>query len=295
MADGVTPVVSPDQNSGKKTNPTNDLDSQSLCITTGILTDLKEDIRRLKAELEMKDALLSKFMDVSFAQSKRLTSLSAALQDTAPWDPSTCAHPSSSSTPRQRSLDEEVVVRRSRMRSDETRKPPVLSLSNRFSGLAADSPAPSAAVTAAQTPPDLGSTMDFPALRRDATEIPKEDGRIAACSNPDRGSRITAKAPSGSDERLDLPASSRAPASSSRRRILKEAEGSCPLPFQQGSGLAAADGPPAASCSCLLLSRDTRGCVSENERGGVVWALTARWNGAHGALPVAQHQDHRCL
>uniref|UniRef100_A0A3P9KUQ3 SGNH hydrolase-type esterase domain-containing protein n=1 Tax=Oryzias latipes TaxID=8090 RepID=A0A3P9KUQ3_ORYLA len=109
------------------------------------------------------------------------------------------------------------------MRSDETRKPPVLSLSNRFSGLAADSPAPSSAITAAQTPPDLGSTVDFPALRRDATEIPKEDGRIAACSNPDRASRITAKAPSGSDERLDLPASSRAPASSSRRRILKEA------------------------------------------------------------------------
>uniref|UniRef100_A0A8C7WWQ3 SGNH hydrolase-type esterase domain-containing protein n=1 Tax=Oryzias sinensis TaxID=183150 RepID=A0A8C7WWQ3_9TELE len=36
-------------------------------------------------------------------------------------------------------------------------------------------------------------------------------------------SGITAKAPSGSDERLDLPASSRAPASSTRRRILKEA------------------------------------------------------------------------
>ncbi|XP_078793871.1 uncharacterized protein LOC144987930 [Oryzias latipes] len=185
-----------------------------------MIIDLKEDIRRLKAELEMKDAHLSRFMDVSFAQSKRLSSLSAALQDTAPWDPSTCPWPSSFLTPKKRSLDEEVVVRRPRRRrSDETRKAPVLSLSNRFS----DSPAPSAAVTAAQTPPDFGSTMHFPALRRDATVIPKEDGRIAACSNLDRASGITAKAPSGSDERLDLPASSRAPASSSRRRILKEA------------------------------------------------------------------------
>uniref|UniRef100_A0A3P9JMZ9 SGNH hydrolase-type esterase domain-containing protein n=1 Tax=Oryzias latipes TaxID=8090 RepID=A0A3P9JMZ9_ORYLA len=224
MADGETAVVSPDQNLGKNPNPTNDLVSQSLSKATGMITDLKEDIRRLKAELEMKDALLSRFMDVSFAQSKRLSSLSAALQDTAPWDPSTCPRPSSFSTPKQRSLDEEVVVRRPRRRrSDETRKAPLLSLSNRFSGLDADSPAPSAAFTAAQTPPDLGSTMDFPALRRDATVIPKEDGRIAACSNPDRASGITAKAPSGSDERLDLPASSRAPASSTRRRILKEA------------------------------------------------------------------------
>ncbi|XP_023817583.1 scavenger receptor cysteine-rich type 1 protein M130-like [Oryzias latipes] len=81
-------------------------------------------------------------------------------------------------------------------------------------------------VTTAQTPPDLGFTVDFPALRREATEIPKEDGCIAACSNPDRASRITAKAPSsGSDRRLqlDIPASLWAPSSSSRRRILKEA------------------------------------------------------------------------
>uniref|UniRef100_A0A3P9K030 SGNH hydrolase-type esterase domain-containing protein n=1 Tax=Oryzias latipes TaxID=8090 RepID=A0A3P9K030_ORYLA len=231
MADGMIAVVSPDQTSAKITaknpNPNYDLDSQSLSTASGIITDLKEDIRRLRVELEMKDALLSKFMDVSYAQSKRLSCLSAALQDTAPWDPSTCIRPSSSSTPKQRSLDEEVVVRRPRRSSDETRRrPPVLSLSNRFASLAPDSPAPSSATTAAQTPPDLGSTLDFPALRRYATVIPEEDGRIVACSNPDEASRITAKAPpSGSDERprLEPPASSRAPAPSSRRRILKEA------------------------------------------------------------------------
>ncbi|XP_024128430.1 uncharacterized protein LOC112146695, partial [Oryzias melastigma] len=208
---------------------TNDLDSRILGQTSAIITDLKEDIRRLKAELEMKDALLSKFMEVSFVQSKRLTSLSAALQDTAPWDPSTCPRPSSFSTPKQRSLDEDVVVRLPRRSFDETQKPVPLSLSNRFASLAVDSPGPPAANTAALFPPDLGSIVDFPALQKEAAEIPVEHGRTAASSDPARAPRITTKASSAPDRhyKLDLPASSwpttSSSTSSSRRRILKEA------------------------------------------------------------------------
>uniref|UniRef100_A0A3B3CQN2 Uncharacterized LOC112139390 n=1 Tax=Oryzias melastigma TaxID=30732 RepID=A0A3B3CQN2_ORYME len=228
MADGgaaAAAAMSPDADPGKTPNKTNELDSKFLGKAAVIITDLKDDIRRLKAELEMKDALLSKFMDVSFAQSKQLTSLSAALQDTAPWDPSTCPRPSSFSTPKQRSLDEEVVVRLPRGSFDETQKPPLLSLSNRFASLASDAPAPSAANTAAQIPPDLGSVMEFPALRRDATEIPTEHGRTAAGSNPACAPRISAKASSSPDthRQLELPASSRSATSSSRRRMLKEA------------------------------------------------------------------------
>uniref|UniRef100_A0A3B3DE05 ferroxidase n=1 Tax=Oryzias melastigma TaxID=30732 RepID=A0A3B3DE05_ORYME len=146
-------------------------------------------------------------MEVSFVQSKRLTSLSAALQDTAPWDPSTCPRPSSFSTPKQRSLDEDVVVRLPRRSFDETQKPVPLSLSNRFASLAVDSPGPPAANTAALFPPDLGSIVDFPALQKEAAEIPVEHGRTAASSDPARAPRITTKASSAPDRhyKLDLP------------------------------------------------------------------------------------------
>lgn len=100
---------------------------------------------RLRAELDMKDGLLSKFMYVSFAQSKRFTLLKAAFQDTVSWDPSTCARPSSFFTPKDKSLDEEEVVRRPRGRFDETQKPPLLCLLNHFASLAANTLAPSAA------------------------------------------------------------------------------------------------------------------------------------------------------
>uniref|UniRef100_A0A3B3CP93 SGNH hydrolase-type esterase domain-containing protein n=1 Tax=Oryzias melastigma TaxID=30732 RepID=A0A3B3CP93_ORYME len=67
--------------------------------------------------------------------------------------------------------------------------------------------------------------MEFPALRRDATEIPTEHGRTVAGSNPARAPRISAKALSAPDthRQLELPPSSRSATSSSRRRILKEA------------------------------------------------------------------------
>ncbi|KAK0139521.1 hypothetical protein N1851_023601 [Merluccius polli] len=49
--------------------------------------DLKDDVRRLSRELRRKEDLLQQSLDVAHEQSLRMSSLSAALQDTVPWDP----------------------------------------------------------------------------------------------------------------------------------------------------------------------------------------------------------------
>lgn len=97
------------------------------------ISDLLEDVRRLSAELRDKDALLARSMEVAHEQSLRIASLSAAFQDTAPWDPS-CPRPSSCSTPnRQRSWTEVVI--RGRRRTPVKAGSPPLSLSNLFLAL----------------------------------------------------------------------------------------------------------------------------------------------------------------
>uniref|UniRef100_A0AAQ5XKU6 Uncharacterized protein n=1 Tax=Amphiprion ocellaris TaxID=80972 RepID=A0AAQ5XKU6_AMPOC len=99
------------------------------------IADLLEDVRRLSAELRDKDALLARSMEVEVTheQSMRIASLSAAFQDTAPWDPS-CPRPSSCSTPnRQRSWTEVVI--RGRQKTPVRAVSPPLSLSNRFMAL----------------------------------------------------------------------------------------------------------------------------------------------------------------
>uniref|UniRef100_A0A7N6AHW4 SGNH hydrolase-type esterase domain-containing protein n=1 Tax=Anabas testudineus TaxID=64144 RepID=A0A7N6AHW4_ANATE len=48
------------------------------------IADLKEDIRRLSDELRQKESLLTSVVDVASEQSKRIFSLTTALQDTAP-------------------------------------------------------------------------------------------------------------------------------------------------------------------------------------------------------------------
>ncbi|CAL8248525.1 unnamed protein product [Merluccius merluccius] len=64
------------------------------------ITNLRDENRRLSDELKEKTALLSACIDVAHDQSLRISSLSAALQDTLHWDPSTCPRPSLCSTPR---------------------------------------------------------------------------------------------------------------------------------------------------------------------------------------------------
>ncbi|CAL8406558.1 unnamed protein product [Arctogadus glacialis] len=73
---------------------------------------LKEDIRRLSDELRRKEtqlssfseelqrqeAMLSNYTDLAMEQSKQISTLSAAIQNTILWD-STCPRPAASSTP----------------------------------------------------------------------------------------------------------------------------------------------------------------------------------------------------
>lgn len=51
------------------------------------MADLKEDIRRLSDKVKEKDSLLTSGFDVAFEQNKLIASVSAALQDTALWEP----------------------------------------------------------------------------------------------------------------------------------------------------------------------------------------------------------------
>lgn len=65
------------------------------------IADLKDDVRRLSKELRRKEDLLQQSLDVAHEQCLRMSSLSAALQDTVPWDPtgprpSVCSAPASS-------------------------------------------------------------------------------------------------------------------------------------------------------------------------------------------------------
>ncbi|CAK6982121.1 hypothetical protein D5F01_LYC22323 [Scomber scombrus] len=100
------------------------------------IADLREDIHRLSDELKNKQALLTSVLNLAPEQSVRIASLTTTLQDTIPWNPSTCLQPSSWSTPYYPSSWAEVVV------SDRNRvynvSPPSLSLSNCFEALAGE-------------------------------------------------------------------------------------------------------------------------------------------------------------
>eukprot|EP00064_Thunnus_orientalis_P009084 superscaffoldBa00001133_g9107 len=96
-------------------------------------------------------------MDVTTGQSKQIANLSAAIQDTVLWDPSTCPWPSSSSTPNHHSSWAEVAHGRKRF-SDKAASPPRLTLSNHYAILLDDILAPAdapAAPTDPSTDPSL--------------------------------------------------------------------------------------------------------------------------------------------
>ena len=104
------------------------------------IADLKKDIRRLSDELQEKESLLSDFMTrlpqvssfVVAEHSKKFASISAALQETAVWDPSACSRPSCS-TPNHGLSWTEVVVRGHESSGwIRSASPPSLSLSNRY-------------------------------------------------------------------------------------------------------------------------------------------------------------------
>lgn len=98
-------------------------DCQLLQKVNRSITNLKEDIRSLSAELIKKDSLLTSFTDTTSAQSKRISALNSAISNTILWDPATCHQPSSCSTPNHPASWTEVVVRGHRRRGQQPVSP----------------------------------------------------------------------------------------------------------------------------------------------------------------------------
>lgn len=184
------------------------------------IADLLEDVRRLSAELRDKDALLARSMEVAHEQSMRIASLSAAFQDTAPWDPS-CPRPSSCSTPnRQRSWTEVVI--RGRQRTPVRAVSPPLSLSNRFMALSqmeenpagSESSAPMVHSAPAANGVSAVSCSNIPASMDPAAVPPLLDARTAVHSAGSASPPVAV---------ADQRPSTRASIPASRRRLLEEA------------------------------------------------------------------------
>lgn len=113
--------------------PTTSCESIELQDANRKITDLQEEIRRLSDELLVKKSLLANIMDVATGQSKRIASLSAALQDTVLWDPSTDPRQAASTPYNDEAWTE---VKRGRAWPRSANSPPRMRLSNRFEPLA---------------------------------------------------------------------------------------------------------------------------------------------------------------
>lgn len=121
--------------------------------STAVITDLELQVRRLSDELKKKESIITKLMDVASEQHKKIASLNSTLLDTVIWDPHTSPSPSCS-TPRQHNH---------KRLSPKANYPP---LTNRFSVLPPDSPAPATLVFG------LDSSTDFPTLQKTAKVAP---------------------------------------------------------------------------------------------------------------------------
>ncbi|XP_073328899.1 uncharacterized protein [Pagrus major] len=162
------------------------------------ITDLKEDIRRLSEELQDKQTMLTSCLDLAHEQSMHIASLKAALQDTVPWDTSTCPRPFTSSTPSLQSSRAEIVIR-DRKRIQDGTASPRLSLSNRFEALADN--------------PDLRPVPGGPAA---CSPAPVDD---AEPSSPPAPAGARCRRASAPGHRLSF----RTTDPASRRKFLKEA------------------------------------------------------------------------
>lgn len=169
------------------------------------IANLKEDVRLLSNELRKKDALLSSFMDVASDQSKQITSLTAALHDTASWDPVADPRPSSCSTPNHQASWAEVVVRGRRKTPVQSASPSQLSLSNRFAVLREDP----------ETAPTHHQAAAAPSLKPAPAVIPP-------LTAPSVGSEGEPSRPAGKLQ-VSSSSSSRSSTASARRKILLDA------------------------------------------------------------------------
>ncbi|KAL7386763.1 hypothetical protein ABVT39_013084 [Epinephelus coioides] len=117
-------------------------ENQQLVKKNRIFANLKEDIRRLSAELKSQSELLTNTLDVAHEQPLQTASLKTALQDTVAWDPTSSPPQPSSSTPCHKPQWSEVVLRRKKRTSLGVGLSSHLSLSNRFEPLSSRVEAP---------------------------------------------------------------------------------------------------------------------------------------------------------
>ncbi|CAL8374337.1 unnamed protein product [Boreogadus saida] len=216
---------------------------------------LTDDIRRLSAELRKKEAilssfseklwekelLLSSFTDLATDQSKRISTLSAALQDTVLWDPSGIRAPVSS-TPGPQPWTEVIV--RDRRRRHTRAVIPAVPLGNRYEALAA--------VEASITPPAKSDEQQDLSRTSPAQSSPPATSHWTLASVPAIGaappvdSSLGAEVISNGCPRVppvkhpsvaastiqsDKPGQQQNGYSSSRRRLLQEAVSRRSAPF----------------------------------------------------------------
>ncbi|KAL7382429.1 hypothetical protein ABVT39_022101 [Epinephelus coioides] len=103
-----------------------------------VITNLRDDVRRLSEELQRKDVLLSSYIDTAAAQNKKIAVLNSVINtstaDTFLWDPLQ-TRPSSCSTPNPEGNWTEVIVRGGGKARITDIPPPLLHLSNRYTAL----------------------------------------------------------------------------------------------------------------------------------------------------------------
>ncbi|KAJ0064096.1 hypothetical protein NL108_018618 [Boleophthalmus pectinirostris] len=171
------------------------------------ITHLEEQIQRLSSELKEKEDIIAKLMDIATGQYKRIASLNSALMDTVVWDPQATTHPSCSTPHSLLPRDDSALYTNHRKGTSEM--PPRLTLTNRCSALASDSPALPAS---AQALPNLDSSIDFPTLQ---STVP-----VSRDASPPQAIWPEATAPPSINSHKST---IQRPKSSARRKILKEA------------------------------------------------------------------------
>uniref|UniRef100_A0A7N8Y697 Immunoglobulin V-set domain-containing protein n=2 Tax=Mastacembelus armatus TaxID=205130 RepID=A0A7N8Y697_9TELE len=190
-----------------------------LRLANNEITKLKQEIRRLSHDLQQKDSILTSFRDIALQQSRKISTLTFTLQDTAPWDPSTCPRSSSSSTPCLRSSWTEVAVRGRKKYLHGSPRPP-LDLSNRFALLSSATPdlhtvssvnhVPERNDPVSQQHPSPANVV----RRRHLLSLPSDDTRCP---------RLSPSAPRGARCPGGKQSPSRSATTSVRRRILRKA------------------------------------------------------------------------
>ncbi|KAE8299536.1 Inactive dipeptidyl peptidase 10 Dipeptidyl peptidase IV-related protein 3 [Larimichthys crocea] len=153
------------------------------------ITNLREDNRRLSDELKNKTSLLSTCVEVAHEQSLRISSLTAALQDTWHLDPTTCPRPSLCSTPVRPPPWTEVACGRGKPVAASLPSR-CLELSNRYDpllhmGLDADpSPSLTTASPALASGVSTASRSGGRSRKHSSTASPAPASRSAGCLAP---------------------------------------------------------------------------------------------------------------